>query len=147
MKKYYVYELVNLMGTIEYVGETTNPKNRFQSHKFKGNKFYKRADITMNIVNEFPTKKEAWKHQCELQTEYGLISDRETIINNSSVNKINQSKPIIATNIKTGLKTEFYSIKEFARQLNEQTGNICTILKGGKQKSAKGYTFEYKNID
>ena len=35
----------------------------------------------MNIVSEYETKKEAFDHQCELQKEYGLITDRERITN------------------------------------------------------------------
>jgi predicted GIY-YIG superfamily endonuclease len=76
MKKY-VYELVNLMGTIEYVGETVRPKIRFNEHKSKDGKFYGRQDISMYIVKEFDNKKEAWNYQCQLQKEYGLITDSE----------------------------------------------------------------------
>ena len=84
MKKYYVYELVNLMGTVEYVGETTNPKSRFSNHKTKSNKvrggggkFKNRADIFFNIVKEFDTKEEAYDYQCKLQKEYGFETDLE----------------------------------------------------------------------
>ena len=31
-KKHYVYELYNLLGIVEYVGETVNPKLRFDKH-------------------------------------------------------------------------------------------------------------------
>jgi predicted GIY-YIG superfamily endonuclease len=80
MKKWYVYELVNLMGTVEYVGETINPKNRLKVHKcnskhYGAGAFNKRADIFMNIVREFDSKKEAFDYQCDLQTHYGLLTD------------------------------------------------------------------------
>jgi hypothetical protein len=85
MKKY-VYELVNLMGTVEWVGETSRPKQRFANHikhkPKKGNgigKFYGRQDLIMNIVAEFPTKLEAYHYQCKLQNEYGLKSDIEKL--------------------------------------------------------------------
>jgi hypothetical protein len=87
MKKYYVYELMNLMGSIEYVGESINPYKRFYSHtKYKPGyknqspsygKFYGRCDLVMNIVNEFESKKEAFHYQCELQKYYGLETDGE----------------------------------------------------------------------
>jgi predicted GIY-YIG superfamily endonuclease len=81
MEKRYVYELVNLMGTVEYVGETKQPKKRFCEHvKWSRGKFYGRADIIMNIASEFDTKKEAFIHQCELQKQYGLITDSEKMI-------------------------------------------------------------------
>ena len=86
MKKYYVYELYNSLGTIEYVGETSRPLERFQNHiRHKPNpnngigKFYGRMDITMNIVKEFDNKTEAYRFQCQLQKEYGFITDSEKL--------------------------------------------------------------------
>ena len=76
MKKY-VYELVNLMGTVEHVGETLYPKKRLSDHCGKNGKFYGRQDISMHIVKEFNNKQEAWDYQCKLQKEYGLITDAE----------------------------------------------------------------------
>ena len=95
MKTHYVYELYNLLGTIEYVGETTTPKHRFTQHKSSnqssGNgKFYNRTDISMNIVKEFTNKKDAYSYQCQLQKEYGLITDSE--INSKSKKGIINSK-------------------------------------------------------
>ena len=79
MKKiWHVYELYNLVGTIEWVGETINPKYRFIQHtKKKAGKFYGRTDISMHIVKLFDNGKEAWDYQCELQKEYGFITDKE----------------------------------------------------------------------
>lgn len=86
MKKYYVYELYNLLGTIEYVGESTRPIQRFANHiKHKPiertgiGKFYQRSDLSLNIAYEFDTKRQAWKYQCKLQKEYGLITDSERL--------------------------------------------------------------------
>ena len=81
--KHLVYELVNLMGTVEYVGETVNARRRFNNHKSnsKGNgsgKFYGRQDIFMNIVKDFDTKKEAYDYQIKLQKDYGLVTDDES---------------------------------------------------------------------
>jgi len=82
--KRFVYELINLLGTIEYVGETQNPSERFNSHtKVKPGKamrkFYGRQDIIMNIVAEFDNKKDAYDYQCKLQSHYGLITDSELL--------------------------------------------------------------------
>jgi len=76
MKKY-VYELYNLLGTVEHVGETVNPKCRLKCHKCKAGKFYGRQDIQMNVVKEFDNRKEAYVYQCQLQKHYGLKTDRE----------------------------------------------------------------------
>jgi len=84
MKKYSVYELINLMGSVEYVGETTRPEARFAEHiKYKSDKcsgkgkFYGRTDITMNIAGEFDNRKDAYNFQCQLQSEYGIKTDAE----------------------------------------------------------------------
>jgi hypothetical protein len=90
MKKYYVYEIRNLLGIVEYVGETSNPKDRFSRHIHrrpcltkKGNVsngvggFHKRTDVSMNIVKEFDNRKDAYYYQCELQKQYGFKTDSE----------------------------------------------------------------------
>jgi len=75
------------MGTIEYVGETWIPKSRWCVHKSRGGQFYKRQDVFMNIVASFPNKKLSFKYQCDLQTEYGFINDREKLIKNHTNKK------------------------------------------------------------
>lgn len=80
---YYVYELVNLLGTVEWVGRTTRPKKRFYEHtgaKFDGNgqgKFHGRGDISMHIVASFETKVEALQVEYDLQIFWGLTPDRD----------------------------------------------------------------------
>jgi predicted GIY-YIG superfamily endonuclease len=96
MKKYYVYEIVNLMGTIEYVGETTMPKRRLWNHTSNGNgsgsgRFNNRSDIFMNIVAEFDNRKDAFNYQCKLQYEYGFETDadkRQKFVNPNGAPKI-----------------------------------------------------------
>jgi len=80
----YVYELINEKEEIEYVGESKNPQQRFDDHtkrKFRPGramgKFYGREDLTLNVVAEFNTRKEAYAYQCELQTKYFGINERE----------------------------------------------------------------------
>jgi predicted GIY-YIG superfamily endonuclease len=82
MKQYSVYELINLMGTIEYVGKTCNPRQRWNAHKCNSNdgfngKFYGRSDISMYIVKSFDNKKDALDYEEKLQKEWGFTSDRE----------------------------------------------------------------------
>ena len=81
---YYVYEIINFLGTIEYIGESKNPKKRFMCHKSinksgSNGKFNGRQDIFMNIVKEFNNKKDAFNYQCELQKQYGFESDAEKL--------------------------------------------------------------------
>lgn len=102
MRKWHVYELVNLMGTVEYVGETTRPKERFANHtkhkQSKGNSiglFYGRCDLSMHIVKSFDSKKEAYAYQIELQKQYGLPTDIEKlyrIVSKDSKLKMSQAK-------------------------------------------------------
>lgn len=73
MKTYYVYEIYNSMGTVEYVGETIDPKSRLKAHTRRQNgKFYKRQDIAMYIVAEFTDRKVALELEGQLKQEHGL---------------------------------------------------------------------------
>ena len=102
MKKWYVYELINLMGTIEWVGESCRPIERFANHinhkPKKGNGiglFYGRCDLSIHIVKSFVSKKEAYAYQIELQKQYGLPTDIEKlyrIVSKDSKLKMSQSK-------------------------------------------------------
>ena len=83
---YYLYELINSLGTIEYVGQTKNPDKRFRQHiftkpvnsnKHSGNgKFYGRQDIFMNIVGTYNTENEVRNSEYSLQLEWGLPTDK-----------------------------------------------------------------------
>ena len=90
MKKFYVYEIINLMGTIEYVGETRHPKRRWSNHKCNATngggagKFYNRNDVFMNIVKEFNNRREALDYQYQLQREYKLPTDLDYKIGNKN---------------------------------------------------------------
>jgi predicted GIY-YIG superfamily endonuclease len=142
MKKYYVYEIVNLMGTIEYVGETTNPKHRFGNHKRKlrspgSGRFGNRSDIFMNIVKEFDNKLDAFNYQCELQKEYGLKPDTERIGNIRIA--------IIAYDKSGKFIGEYDSTTIAANSLNIKQPAISYVI-NGKRKHAKGYTFQHKVV-
>jgi len=82
---YYLYELINLMGTVEYVGQSKRPKVRLRQHtkidpigdrNFHG-RFYKRQDIFMNIVASYETKEEVLKEEWKLQEYWGLKKDSD----------------------------------------------------------------------
>ena len=137
MKKWYVYELVNLMGTVEYVGETQNPKKRIYNHKSKYGKFTARADIFMNIIKEFNNKKDAYEYQCIIQNEYGFLSDRDI----SYVHSANQSKPI---NVYFNGKIigEYRSYTQARKQLGFTPRHISSHV---SNNIIEGYYFEYKN--
>jgi predicted GIY-YIG superfamily endonuclease len=75
--KHYVYKIVNSNNEIEYIGETTNTKNRWYNHIGKNGKFYNRKDISIEIITQFDTKKEAYDYQCELQKNNGFETDLE----------------------------------------------------------------------
>ena len=80
-KKYYVYELRNSENQVEYVGYTskiTGHRNRFYQHTrvrpgHSGNGlFYGRTDITMHVVHETQSKKEALLLEGRLKLSHGL---------------------------------------------------------------------------
>ena len=77
--KYKVYELINTMGTIEYVGQTKRSlKDRFYEHiknapNGNGNgKFHGRQDLTIVEVESFETRGEALAFESSLKQEHGL---------------------------------------------------------------------------
>jgi predicted GIY-YIG superfamily endonuclease len=84
-KIYYVYELINLLGTVEYVGMSSNPKKRLWQHKAKkGNStgvgyFQGRQDLLMNIIKTFNNKREALDFEHEMQIFWGLETSKEKI--------------------------------------------------------------------
>ena len=142
MKKWYVYEIVNLMGTVEYVGETTQPTQRFANHKRKlrspgSGRFGNRSDVFMNIVKEFDNKLDAFEYQCTLQKEYGLKTDKEI--------RGNVKIPILAYDKNGKFIAEFESTTIAANILNIKQPAISYVI-NGKRKHAKGYTFQYKIV-
>jgi hypothetical protein len=53
------------------------------------------------------------------------------------------SIPVIAINLSDNSEMYYSSQSEAARQLNMDSSCINTIIRGGKQKTSKGYTFRY----
>ena len=81
MKTYYLYELINLYGTVEDVGYSSQPKNRMYQHtKVKpgphrsgSGRHYGRTDLTMIIVSEWSDRKDAARAETELKCYHGLM--------------------------------------------------------------------------
>jgi predicted GIY-YIG superfamily endonuclease len=152
MKKYYVYEIINLLGTVEYVGETTMPKRRFYAHTkipkkigVGSGRFYNRSDIFMNIVKEFDNKKEAFQYQIQLQKEYGLDTDLDKLRKNG----FKKNHPFHLKNNYTKVKGydsegncvgTFESIGDAARILNIKKAGVWSAANGNIKKT-KGYSF------
>jgi len=124
---YYVYELVNLLGTVEHVGQTIRPKVRFAEHtrtkpgpKHWHGKFYGRQDISMHIVTIYATKAEALQAEFDLQIFWGLPPDRKKASRAGSEHgnakleedQVRQIKNLLAQKI-SGLEiAKRYSVKQ-----------------------------------
>jgi predicted GIY-YIG superfamily endonuclease len=145
MKKHYVYKIVNQFDIIEYIGETSNPKKRFQAHTTTQGKFNKRKDIELIVLKEFFDKKEAWWYQVELQKQYGFETDNDKTIRAAKRGAVIGGKnptPILVYSNNTGeFIAEYESQNEAERKLNMR--GISQILRS-KTKSAKGYLFKLK---
>ncbi len=92
---YKVYELINLCGSIEYVGQTKRSlKDRFYEHvksapNGNGNgKFHGRQDLTILEVESFETRGEALALESSLKQEHGLhqseLIQRRNALQNSA---------------------------------------------------------------
>ncbi len=163
MKQYYVYELINYYGTIEYVGETIRPKIRMYDHikrkpYGRNGKFYGRQDLIMNIVATFDNKKDARELEGKLKLDYGM--EHTEITRNSKGGKIQGKK-----NVESGHLSRLHQknkrvilqysrsgdfIKEWEGATHAQkklktiyAANITQCCQGIKQ-SAGGYVWKYK---
>jgi len=144
MEIWYVYELINLMGTIEYVGESKNPQSRIKNHLSKNGKFHKRSDIIMNIICQFDNRKDAFNYQCELQKQYGFETDFEKNLRGGPTGRNAHKKSILCFDFTTNkLLKQYDAITDAAMELNIHSAQICRVLKGERNK-CHGYRFEYK---
>ena len=155
MKTYYVYELVNQSGKIEYIGKTCNPKRRLTQHTkerqngYNGHgKFFGRKDLTINIVKEFDSNKDALRFEGEHKINKGFEWNERN-------NKVKLGKRLAQFQIKNKSKEvlvyihktnsfvgKFYSISEAIRKLQLNEGNTYSVLKG-RANSTLGYRLEY----
>jgi predicted GIY-YIG superfamily endonuclease len=144
MKKHYVYSLTNLSGQIEYIGESKNLKGRMSVHLSKNSRFYKRTDLTMNVIKEFDNKSEAKDYQYELQKQYGFETDREryTKICLNNADKLSNKVEILNYDTK-----ELLFISKSITQCGKDLGlNTGIIFKRLKNKEAYIVSPLYPNI-
>jgi predicted GIY-YIG superfamily endonuclease len=167
MKQYYVYELINHYGTIEYVGETTIPKIRMNKHTkakpgFGNGKFYGRQDLIMNIVAVFDNRKQARELEGKLKLDYGMewteitsgikggkIQGRKSVENGNldkaRIISIEKRKRAILQYSRSGdFIKEWDSSIAVEKQLEKVYAANITLCCKGKLKSAGGYMWKYK---
>ena len=98
-KIWYVYEIINVLGTVEYVGYTSDPrmkkwkhfKNKPKPGCFHG-KFYQRQDCFFHIIDQFKTKIDARNLETKLQKELNLDTHGDAISNWQRKNRTKQEK-------------------------------------------------------
>ncbi len=147
-RKKYIYEIINTLGTVEYVGETFNPKRRFYEHtKLKPcrnlsvGRFYKRQDLFMNIVDETYDSIECYRIESTLKCFWGLQPTEHLTRKNNGIKSC--AKAIIAVNLTTGESFEFYGLQNACKTLNINLGEGGRVARGIR-KHTKGYYLEYK---
>lgn len=165
MKTYYVYELINTMGTVEYVGETKQPKRRMYDHTqikpiYKSGAFgtfYGRQDLIMNIVTSFADRKEARELEGKLKLMHGLEwTEKSSSIKGGKIGGKNTAllgylsckgsiakKPVLQYS-KNGDYVELWeSASKAAKDLEIQQSEITKNCRG-KRKSAGGFIWKYE---
>jgi predicted GIY-YIG superfamily endonuclease len=171
MKQYYVYELINHYGTIEYVGETYRPTYRMKQHtiyKYQyanngGNgKFYGRQDLIMNIVAVFDNRKEARELEGRLKLEYGMehtektrgikggkITGRKNVESgqlarlHTIIHETNK-KPVIQYSISGDFIKEWDSAKNVQIELKTIYATNITRCCKSSGRTTGGYVWKYK---
>jgi predicted GIY-YIG superfamily endonuclease/ribosomal protein L37AE/L43A len=109
IKTWFLYELINHYGTIEWVGVTYRPDYRWRQHtqvrpnptkKAGYGTFYGRLDLTLHIVHEYENRKEALREETRLKREYGL--EVGELAGLKAVDKQKAGKAGAAAQLKTG---------------------------------------------
>jgi len=108
-RTWYLYELVNPLGKVEYVGVTYRPQYRLRQHvqirpnakKIGGyGMFYGREDLTLAIVHGYEDRKEALRAEAQLKTHYGL--ELGELAGLKAVDKQKAGRAGAAAQLKTG---------------------------------------------
>lgn len=139
--KWYVYTITNTQNEIEYIGCTSNPKQRWYNHTywFQGpgiGKFYGRTDVTMNVVKEFDNRREGWDYEAELKLQHGFELTEEN-------SKIMGKVSVKALCANTGKELGMYrSIMEASRKLNVGFRSISANIKGRSKVVEGKYIFQ-----
>ena len=134
-KKYYVYELRNSENQVEYVGYTSKisgHRNRFYQHTrvrpgHSGNgKFYGRTDITMHVIHETQSKKEALLLEGRLKLSHGLEwTERSPMPISLRNRKLTQDQ---AETIRSKYIPRKYTMKALADEYGVSQGAIRNVL-------------------
>jgi len=152
-RTYYVYELLNSEGSIEYIGRTTLPKKRMWQHTkqrpIKGygmGKFYGRTDLIMNILQTFDVSTHASHYETELKIKNGIpptekINSTNNALKNFSVERI----PVYAYTRDGEYVGEFVSQDDCSKKLN-LTKSAVSYVVSGKIKHTKGYIIIRKRV-
>jgi predicted GIY-YIG superfamily endonuclease len=154
MQKHYVYELINLYGSVEDVGETTRPKWRLYQHtkvKPEGGhgKYYGRQDLVMNIVDTFDNRSDALKLETELKLSYGL-EPTERNRNSKNGRKAGllyggKNAEVVLVYKKDGsFVGEYQSQRHCAIALQLSHSKVCEVS-NGKLPQTKGYLIKFKD--
>ena len=159
MKKHYVYELINTLGTIEYVGRTTNPNWRMYQHtKAKPSTgtgvgmFYGRNDLHMHIVKDFTNITDANLYEGELKLSYGMEwVERERSRKAAckvgkkwgAINGKKLGKPILVYKKDGSFVGEYPSQNEFSKLYNLHQASVNRVVLG-KQKTTGGFIIKSK---
>ena len=135
MKTYKVYELINHYGTVEYVGMTSNLKNRFQRHtKTRPHptnpsagygKFFGRQDLIIHLVSEFSTRQEAELFEGQLKLSHGMEWTERT---RGAKNRI-----FIADEHKIGIINDFnnsLSLRKLEKKYGYDRKKIAELING-----------------
>ena len=138
---WYIYELVNLMGGVEWVGCTIDTERRFNQHTKKHpnsrsgsrnnghGRFYGRLDMSMHIVAIYASKAEALLAEHELQIFWELETDKSKRSMAGSKNgrakltedQVRQIKSLLSKNLSCG---------ELGRRFNTGAQAISKIKNG-----------------
>jgi predicted GIY-YIG superfamily endonuclease len=156
MKKHYVYELINLYGTVEYVGESKNPYRRFRQHtksKYEPKRsmgiFYGRQDLILNVVSEYDNYKDALNLEAKLKSNYGFpLTEKLGKIKGGSIGgKIGggsiAKRPILQFDKTNTLIKRYESVSQAARELNIPNSSLTDCAKG-RRKQTRGFIWKYE---
>jgi predicted GIY-YIG superfamily endonuclease len=144
--KWYVYQIVNEMGEVEYVGKTATPKRRWSQHTAKERYssgqglFGNRTDVKFEIIKEFVNERTAELYEMQTKLELGLPVTECNIVG-SKLMKVVQVKAICS---KTGKELGVYSsIYKAAKELNVGFRSISSCIKGRVKVVDRKYIFQH----
>lgn len=74
---------------------------------------------------------------------HNSVSNLEWVTAKENVDKSSAPKPIRVIGLKSTFVADFKSLREASKALSLTESNISSCLNGGKQKTHKGYVFEF----